>query len=391
MNTDSNKPSFLKWFFIYVFPPLAIVAVAGILVGAAFYFKPAPEKKDPVKRLPSVEVFQLSAKPIQLSVESQGAVQPRTETTLVAEVGGRVTHISPALYAGGRFSKGDVLAKIDPIDYEAALATAQARLADAEVVLDQERALAEQAIADWRSINDREATDLALRKPQLKRARANHQSAEAAVKVAKRDLDRTAVRAPYDGLSREKLIDIGQITIPRSTAIGRIYGTEIAEVRLPISLDQLAYLPVEYGSDMSLLSVELSARYAGKEGKWLARVDRIEGAVDQRTRLAHIVAQVIEPYRQIGDHTPLPVGLFVKAKIEGEYIDQAFEIPRKALKRENAVYILDTENKIEIRSVDVYHSSETKVVILNGLHDGERICLTDLEYAVNGMEVAVKE
>ena len=391
MTHNPSKPSASEWFLKFALPPLAIIFIALLLVGLAIKFKPSPEKKEQTKRLPSVEVFEVSAQPIQITVESQGTVQPRTETTLVAEVGGRVTYISPALYAGGRFKEGDVLAKIDPIDYQAALAAAEARLADAELVLEQERALAQQAEEDWKLINDREATSLALRAPQLKRAEANYNSAIAAIEVAKRDLDRTTIKAPYDGISREKLIDIGQIAAPRATAIGRIYGTDIAEVRLPISLDELAYLPDQYGEALKKLKIELRGDYAGKTGTWIAKVDRVEGAIDQRTRMAYVVGQVSDPYDQSNGKAPLPAGLFVRAYIEGQRLDRAFMLPRKALKGERSVYVVKDGNTVEIRPIEVYQATEKNVVVLNGLENGERLCLTELQYAVNGMEVAIKE
>ena len=391
MTNNPSKPSASEWFLKFALPPLAIIVIALLLAVLALKFKPSPEKKEQIKRLPSIEVFYASAQSIQITVESQGSAQPRTETTLVAEVGGRVTYISPSLYAGGRFKAGDVLAKIDPIDYQAALAAAEARLADAELVLEQERALAQQAEEDWKLINDREATSLALRAPQLKRAEASYHSAVAAIEVAKRDLDRTTIKAPYDGISREKLIDIGQIATPRTTAIGRIYGTDIAEVRLPISLDELAYLPDQYGEALKTLKVELHGDYAGKTEIWIANVDRVEGVIDQRTRMAYVVAQVTDPYDQSNGKAPLPAGLFVRAYIEGQKLGNAFMLPRKAVKGKSSAYIVKEDNTIEIRPIEIYQATEKTVVVLDELEDGERLCLTELQYAVNGMEVAIKE
>ncbi|HCR30602.1 MAG TPA: efflux transporter periplasmic adaptor subunit [Opitutae bacterium] len=388
-----QKDSILTWLLKYVAPFFVLLAVVALLAFALLN-RSVPEKKEPTALLPVVEVLEVNSESLKLEAKSQGTVQPRTETLLVAEVSGRIESVSNAFFAGGYFKKGDPLAEIDPVDYKANLANAKSRFAEARLAYEQEKALADQAREDWESFGRGEATDLALRKPQLERAASMMESAKAAVQIAERDLARTIVRAPYDGRIKEKYADVGQMVGARQSQLARIYSTDTAEIRLPLALDQLSYLdlPESYsnyaGSDEKP-KVTLSAQYGEETHEWTGIVDRVEGAIDARTRLSYVVAQVEQPYEKSDykDRPPLKVGLFVEASIEGRQIDSAFRIPRRALHEGDVVYAVDKENRIVIKEVSVLQKGVDTVIVTEGLSDGDLLCLTPLEYVVMGMQV----
>ncbi len=390
---SEKKDSTLIWLIKYVAPFLVVFAAfCGIVVG--IIFKPAPEVKETPQILPAVEVFVARSEPIVLEAKSQGVVQARTETLLVAEVSGRIQGISNSFFAGGYFRKGDPLVEIDSVDYKANLAVAKSRLAEANLAYQQEKALAEQAKEDWDSLNRGQASDLTLRKPQLERAEALLESARAGVEIAERDLERTQVRAPYDGRIREKFVDVGQMLTARQSQLARIYSTDTAEVRLPIALSDIEYLelPETYSNQVGRAAkpkVTVSAEYGGERYSWEGVIDRTEGAIDPRTRLAYVVAQIENPYEadKRSQRPPLKVGLFVEASIEGKRIEDAMRIPRKALQEDDTVYVVTSENRLEFKPVDIYKTDTEWAIITGGLSEGDRICVTPLEYAVMGMSV----
>ena len=391
----AQKDSILTWLLQYVVPFFVLLAVVALLAFAMLN-RPVPEKNEPTAILPVVEVLEVRTESITLEAESQGTVQPRTETLLVAEVSGRIESVSNAFFAGGYFKKGDPLVEIDPVDYQANLANAKSRFAEARLAFEQEKALADQAREDWESFGRGEATDLALRKPQLERAAAMMESAKAAVQIAERDLARTIVRAPYDGRIKEKYADVGQMVGARQSQLARIYSTDTAEIRLPLALDQLSFLELpetysNYARVNSKPKVTLSAEYGGETHEWTGVLDRTEGAIDARTRLSYVVAQVERPFEKSAhnDRPPLKVGLFVEASIEGRQIDRAFRIPRRALHEGNIVHAIDRENRIVIKEVSVLQKGVDSVIVTDGLSDGDRLCLTPLEYVVMGMQVVI--
>lgn len=393
---NESRPSNLIWLLKYVAPFIVFIG-AIFLLAMAFVLRPQPERKAPKRILPTVEVFEADFESITLHAESQGTVQARTETLLVAEVSGRIQSISDAFFSGGYFQEGDPLLKIDPIDYIANLEAAKGRLADADLVYQQEKALADQAKEDWESMGRGTASELTLRKPQLARAKSQLDSARAAVNVAQRNLDRTVVRAPYNGRVRAKLVDVGQMVGVQQSQLARIYATDIAEIRLPIGLNDIQYLelPETYSNqtaDSRKPRVTISVDYGGRTHEWEGVVDRTEGAIDPATRLAYAVAQIENPYEKTPgtDRPPLKVGLFAKASIEGKRIENAIRIPRKALQVDDTVLIVDAENRIEIREVEVHKADTEWAIITDGLSRGDRVCLTPLEYAVMGMQVELE-
>ncbi|MBC2605347.1 efflux RND transporter periplasmic adaptor subunit [Pelagicoccus albus] len=400
MEENEERPPLFRWLFLHVLPAVLILLVgSALIIGIAFALKKEPGNKPTQKVLPLVEAIEADASEIEVFVESQGTVEARTQTTLFAEVSGRFLSVSPKLYAGGFFKKGEVLATIDNTDYIANLASLKSRYAEAQLAYQQEKGLAEQALEDWQALgNEEKPNDLVLRKPQIKRAEANLEAAEAAIKSAERDLSRTEVKAPYDGRVQKKFIDIGQIANARTTQIASIYATDTVEVRLGITSDdtRLIDIPETYSdgtSNNAKPKVTLTANYGGIDYHWEGIIDRSEGAIDQQTRLLYLVAQIEDPYENVADSSrpPLKIGTFVTAKIRGQKLESAYMIPRRALHEGNTLYIIGEEGKIEVRAVEPYQKTSELVVLESGLEDGELICLTPLQYVVNGMEVLLKD
>jgi len=398
MTASKEEPQTLtwKWFCFHMLPALLVLmaGAAGILKIAKLARK-EPEIAPLDRRLPSIEAIEVSAQSAQLVIESQGTVQPRIQTALIAEVSGRVTSVDPALYAGGSFREGQVLATIDDTDYIALLASSKSQYAEAKLAYQQELALSAQASVDWDALQLGSApNDLALRKPQLERARTLLEAAEANLAVAETNLERTRIRAPYDGRVRSKHIDLGQFVNARSTLVANIFSNDLNEVRLPISLDDLGLVETLAGparspaSDLRRQTVELRARYGGKEYQWIGYIDRTEAEVDPQTRLLHLIAQV--DAAAPGESTPaLKVGTFVSARIFGKTIEDAFVIPRRALREGDTLHVVSEDNRLEIRSVEPLRKGERQVILTDGLKSGERLSLTPLQFAIEGIEVEI--
>lgn len=398
-NESETRPPFLQWLLFHVLPAIALLIIGGAtIIAIAALLRHKPETVPPKKVVPVVEAIEAQPARTRSIVDSQGVVQSRTETTLVAEVSGRVVSISPDLYAGGFFKQDDTLATIEKTDYIAAVASAKSRYAEAKVAYEQEFALAEQAQEDWRSMGaDGQPSELVLRKPQLARAQATLEAAQAAVDTAERDLSRTEIKAPYAGRVQHKFIDVGQFVNARTSQIASIYAIDTAEIRLPLSLadTRLIDIPERFSDGSSSGSkpkVVITARYGGKAFHWEGVIDRSEGAVDPQTRLLYLVAQIKDPYAAdaTSDRPPLKVGSFVTAQIFGQTIEKAFTLPRRALREGDTLFVINEDRTLEIREVDPYQKTSQNVILVEGLEKGELVCLTPLQYVVDGMNVLVE-
>lgn len=368
--------------------PVLILLIAGGIATVLVIFKPDAQEVSPERPITQVEVIEAKSQNVQLTIQSQGTLLPRTESDLSAEVSGRIIEVSDSFRAGGNFSEGEPLVKIDPADYEAILANTEAELANAQLALAQEKALAEQAAADWAALGEGEASELTLRKPQLAQANARIKSAQASLKRAQRDLDRTVVRAPFDGRVLRTNADLGQfVSAAPATPIARVFATDRAEIRLPITESDAELLETR---DRKMRFVQLRKNSDHDANVWTARFARLEATVDTTSRLLYAVAELDQPFTPNQKHPEtLRRGQFLHAEIEGRSISDAYVLPRYALRGSDTVYVLNEAGKAITRKVSIIKSDAKEVVITDGLTDGDRVITSPIAYYIEGMPVEV--
>lgn len=381
--------------------PLVVLAIGALGALQLISTYEAPEQRAPEIPPPSVEVEEIRLENVRLTVKTEGTVAPRTESELVPEVSGRVTSVSRSLVAGGFFEEGDTLLTIDAKEYELAIIGARSAVAQSKLRIAIEQQEADVAIKEWETLGEGAAPDLVARLPYLNEARAALAASEAQLEKAELDLERTVLKAPYAGRVRTKRVDVGQF-VQRGGAVATIYSVDIAEVRLPIPDDELAFLnlPLVYrgvedsgGADGRGPRVVLRADFAGQRHSWSGRIVRTEGEIDPQTRMVHAVAQVMDPYAQ-GENRrrpPLAVGMFVEAEIEGRGFRNVVALPRTVVHGDNIVWIIGDDNRLEFREVEILRREVDRVIIRSGIEAGERLCVSPLESAVNGMSVRVVE
>lgn len=380
--------------------PIVIIAAAGV---AAYWMFQMEEKLDHKVLQPPVilvDVIKVKKRTVNISVKAQGTVTPRTQTTLVSEVSGMITEVSPSFLVGGFFKKGDVLVKIDERNYRADVKRTQAAVASARTRLATETGLSDNARSDWersrsRTGATRNATDLALRKPQLAEALANLEYALADLERKRGDLQRTIIRAPYDGLVKEKRADVGQF-VAAGTQLAVTFAVDYAEIRLPLPDNELAYLNLPdtmKGHGEKGPTVLLTADIGGVEHVWEGELVRTEGVFDEHSRVLFAVAQVRDPYgREAGGWPePLRIGTFVQAVIEGKIAEDVIILPRGSLRSGNRVWLVDEEHTLRPRNVDILRAGEELIYIESGLEDGQLVCITALENPLPGTRVRFQQ
>lgn len=278
----------------------SILAVGIFLAVLLNVFKPEADKKPVKDDPPVIEVISAVEKPVTIPVFSQGSVNPKTHIKVIAEVSGQVVEIAQIKNNGGFFKKNELLLRIDETDYKLAITKAKAQVAAARQQMIRVETEAAQAKYDLKQLGRKSSTSTAyaLREPHLAEAKANLQAAQADLKIAQLQLQRTEIRAPFDGRVVGKQVDIGQYVSPGSL-LADIYSTEKIEVRLPLSLQQAEVIGISLGNDLQLLNamkVILSSEYSGKRFEWQARLSHIEGELSTRNRLIYVVAEVDDPY-----------------------------------------------------------------------------------------------
>jgi len=370
---------------------IAFIVLGFVGMQALTATKPQLEKRKRPAPVPMVRTIKIKTGPQEVRILGEGTVRPLREINLVPEVGGKVVDVSAALVNGGQFRKGNTLLQIDPLDYELLVTLAEAKVKDAESLLELAKEEAAAAREEWRLLHaddakaDRKPPSLVAREPQLAAAQARLEGNRADLRKAQLSLERTNIKAPFDGRVGEENVDTGQYVSPGQT-LGTLYSTEAAEIVVPLEGETLFWFDVPgfTSNDGRGSEAVVQARIAGKTLSWPARVVRTEGRLDERTRLINVVVRVEKPYAQ---KPPLIFGLFGRVDIHGRTVPSAAIIPRSALRQGDEVWVVDDNGRLRFRKVVVARLQGDEVVVEKGLEDGEMVVTAPLKAVTDGMAV----
>ncbi len=368
--------------------PILVLVLGYAVFQYVISHPPEIIRKDVIAHYPTIEIIVADPKTTRLRVESQGTVRPRSETALKPEVAGRVVWISEQLVNGGIFDKGEKLLEIDATDYRTALASSKTSLARAEIEYDHAR----RELHRIESLRDRKLaseTQMDQARRSFKLAEATLNESKIQLEQAKTNLARTIMHAPFAGRVRREAVDIGQY-LSRGENIATLYATDFYEVHLPIGIEQFYYLDIPPGTQGVLeqdqtLPVTITGKVGEREFNWEGELQRTEGEIDAATRLVYGVVTVANEVT-IGK-APLLVGMFVKASIQGREFPDIVTLPRGALRDNQQVLVVDQDSRIRFRTVDILRIQGNEVLVQGGIAAGEKVCVSALTIAVDGMRV----
>ena len=394
--------------------PIAIIFIAIAVSYLLYLSKPEPVQQVQEKMRLLIDAVEVQSETRQITIHSQGTVTPSTETSLSSAVQGRIIEVADHFVAGGFVQQGDLLLRIDDLTYRTAVARAQASVAAANTRLVEERGRADVAYQDWlrykkEGKRSAEAKSLALREPQIAEASANLHAAKADLTKAEEDLARTNVIAPYDGLVRQRNVDVGQ-HVSVGTVLGICFATDEIEVRLPVAEHKLALLALpapgkkamqgtRQATTQSTLQektqvtpIQLTVSLNKTEHHWLANLTRVESVIDDRSRMLYLVATVNDPYQlktQLTDKPPLRVGTFVNASISGKSLDNIVRIPHDVLQTDSTVWLIDSNDNLQRRAVNIIANDNKYAYVDSGLTSGDKIAVGYIDSGNIGSQVSI--
>jgi RND family efflux transporter MFP subunit len=381
---------FIKFLIPVFFIGIGVV-IAAILIALRPQVKPSQPESKPL----AVEVVDVSPKPWRHVVISHGTVRPQREISLVSEVHGRIEWVSPTMEAGMTFKQGEVLFEIDRTDYQLAMARAQASVMQSEAAMAMEDAQAAVARREWDSLSPgQEPNPLTVREPQLAEAKARLEAAKADLEQARINLDRCSITAPFAGAVMSKQADLGQY-VREGGVLGTLHSTDIYEVRLPVRLSDLRFIPLDIGvvpdeEKLALVDVTLEGELGGRTHRWEADVVQFESDIDGGNRMATLITRISEPLQR-GDDIPIPSGLFVRAEIAGIGSPSILEIPRIALRKDEDIYVVDADSKLRIRDVRIVQSLDRTVLVEPTLSEGDRVVISAVGQVLPGQQAVVTD
>ncbi len=376
-----------------LFQLVLVVLILALGGGLAFYIlhtKPKLARKKPKKLIPLVSVQTVAPVDYQVRIQGFGTVYPVRTGEIVSEVAGKLVYVSPKLVAGGLFSVGEVLLKIDPRDYEAALRLAEAELRDARRNLTEIEAQAKASVEEWQKIlaYQKPPPPLVAKVPQLEAAKARLEAAKAKVEKARLDLERTVIKAPFTGLVVETGVELGQYVSP-GKVLAKVYEAKAVEVKVALEEHVLPWVMIP----------DFNVRKKGSQAKVYLRLDReylfrgrvvrAAAKVEEKTRLLDVFVRVPHPFQS---RPPLLPGFFVRVEFLGRKLKDVFVLPRGILSLEDGrwiVWIVKNERLIR-RQVEPIYFAKDEVIIKKGLNPGEQVVVSPLAGPVPGMKVRVR-
>jgi RND family efflux transporter MFP subunit len=342
--------------------------------------EPEPEEQEKTDNRPTVSVEALNAINHQVTISSFGEVVPLERTVLAAQVSGEVTGWNPNFVAGGLVKRGDILFSIEKDAYEAALLQAEAQVSLAEATLIEEQARQKVAMREAKNLPANQVSDLYLRKPQVLSAQAQLKSAQAAYRIAQRDLSNCDVTAPYDALVLSREIGSGQF-VNVGMKVAEINNIEAAEVIFPVAGFDSPFLPKKIDNNPATVKAKDVAGISR-----VAYLQRDLGIVDQSTRMNHLVVRINDPYSLNTDAPQLKFGTYVEVEFAGKLIENVYKVPQNLVNKRK-LWVIDADQKLLSKNVEVVREEGTYFLISSGINEQDQVVMTLPEYPQNGMGV----
>lgn len=376
---------------------LSIVIIIAGIAGARYliHTKPKVNRRPPEKMAPLVKTAALQTETYTFGIPAMGTVMPAREITLEVPVSGEVVYLHPEFTEGGMLVQGMKILELDPEDYEVILQQKRKALAEAEYTYKLEQGHQDVARREWSLLYgdqpiSEEESDLALRKPHLEKVQIEIETARAELQQAKINLNKTSVEAPFNAIVLKKYVDFGS-QVSQQEKLADLVGIDAYWVQVSLPVDSLKWIQIPNGKQKTGSEVEVLYR-----GNFLksGRVIRLLPDLSAEGRMARLLIEVKDPLELQAKEQKQPMlllGEYVRVSITGEELHNVFRIPRSALHNDREVWIVNKENKLEIRPVKTIWRDEDTVVLRNGFKEGEVLVTSNIAGPVPGMDLRVEQ
>jgi RND family efflux transporter MFP subunit len=377
---------------------LAIVGGAVLLYRYQIRTSPRAGRKKPPTQAKLVQVIPVRKDNYPTTVTADGIIMPAQQVTLRPQVTGQIVELSSDVVPGGIVKAGQNLMRIDRRDYEILVQQRQYDVARAvkDFKVEQgNQAIARQEYELLDEVISEEDRELVLREPQLASAEAARTSARAALQKAELDLARCDIKAPFNAIIREKLIDLGA-TVSLNSNLVTLIGTDEAWIEVKVWVDKLKWLTIPRRNGESGSSVKIYNALAwGADRFRTGRVLCLAGELETQGRLTRLLVAVDDPFCLKAENRNLPqllMGSYVSAEVQGRTLNSGFPIQVSHL-RENdtAVWIMDDASRLEIRPVQIAFRGPDRVYVTEGLTENEQLVVTDIAAPVPGIPLRVAQ
>lgn len=390
---------------------ISVLVILGIGFLIMMFFiktKQLPKEHPYEPKIPTVEVAKAHKTDESVIVSAAGNVVPSRQVVVIPEVTGKIIYHHKNLVPGGKINKGETILRINPKDYDLSIIQAKSNVALAEVKLTTEKGLKVVAEKEWNQIGGEvqptpEGKQLALRELQVKSAEETLAAAKSGLELAQLRRDRTVIRSPFNAIVVSEIAEKGQF-VAVGSQVATLVSTDAFWVRASLPADQLRWIDIpgvhaEEGSEVCVIQKNGEEAEIRRKGK----VVKLMSQLDPQGRMAKVIIEVPNPlsidpseYACSGDEAsdaetavPMLLNDFVSVEIRGKKIKDSVVIPRSAIRNNNEVWVLTSDNTLEIRNVEIGFKATDKVFVTNGVAENENVITTRIKVPVKGMKLQV--
>jgi RND family efflux transporter MFP subunit len=369
--------------------PLLIIALA-LFVMSLLMAKPTRAQRtvSAVEPVRWVEVIAVQPQSITPTIRARGLITPSRKVDVLAQVQGEIIDVSAQLIPGQVVTKGEALLQIDPIDYRAAVTEAEADLVQRQADFQIEQGQQSVALQEYQLIGEdlpQQQRSLILRKPQLQSSQAQLQSAQAALLKAQTNLQRTQVSAPFNGILVAKKVDLGSSVAINTSLFSILASDEFwLTVTLPPSQLQWLDIPANNQSSGAAVTIHKPNQALSRE----AEVLRLLPELTANTKQAQLLVSLQDPLSLLQANQGKPVFManeFVEVSVSGRTVDNIIVLPRGVIRDADKVWLVDGDNRLQIRSVKIVLATDSVAYISEGLSAGEQVVSSLLKTPIVGM------
>ena len=396
---DRVKPAARPGFFRRFLTGLVQLGLALGLVAAGYAgYKeilasaPKAERKPPQRIARLVEVTTAGLARSGPVVEAWGQVVAAQTLVVRSEVSGTLDWVHEDVTPGGRLFAGQEIARFDDDDLKLMLAQAENAVAqiDAKILIERgQGAIGERELSRLtRNLTD-EQKALVLRKPQMASLLAERAAAIAVRDQARNALGKATVRAPFDALVISENVAPGSV-ISQAGEAATLVASDRFHVTLAVPAAALQWLRFDGTQTVTLTQPGVWP----EGGARLGRVLRLNSALTEKGRMAEVIVEIPDPLALEPGNADKPkvlLGSFVRGAVTAEPIAGAIKLDRAHLRDGDTVWVMDAEDKLQIRPVRLLWRGPEHVLVGEGLALGERVVTTTLATYAPGMALRTRD
>ncbi len=382
---------------------LPAVLIISLSFSLSYYWlshKPKAERHAIEKIIPLVTVISPKVQNYQTKITATGTVTPSQLVNLTSRINGLIIAVSPHFFPGDFFKKGEQIVQLDPTDYKLTVTQKENQLAKAQFdfAIEQGRqAIAQREFALLNTHLDPQGKKLVLRKPHLALAKSAIAAAEAALKQARLNLQRTKTTAPFNAIVLATNAHIGSwvSTFSTGTPLVKLAGTDSFWVQVSLPVDKITKINIPLINSSTGSKVKISYEAAWGKGVYrTGTVKRLKAELETSGRMAQLLVEVPDPFSQKPENAkvpPLILGSFVRVEIAGHLLKNVLAIPQSAIYEGQKIWILSKNNTLEIQTIHPIWQEQDQVFIKAGdLPPETNIINSHLNTPVQGMPLRLK-